>query len=366
MRTRRDALLLSIVCLAVCVPQCTGQGVGKRVFTDMEGRNVTVPERITRVLGMSPVATILIYTLAPDRLAGWNYKQDLGEAEMVPEPYRSLPVLGGWYGKNNTGNLEEIAKARPDVLISMGDPLGMSAAERISEQTHIPVILLNGDLKSLPAAYLKAGELLYQPERARELAEVCRKAINEVEQKVNTIPLSKRRRVYYAEGPTGLETEPSNSMHSEALVFAGALNVAAVPNQQGYGHTPVSMEQVLVWDPEFVITGYDHTTSPSVFYAGVWKNRGWQQVRAVKTHNVYEVPQYPFCWIDRPPSVNRIIGIKWLANLFYPDIFRYDIREEARKFYATFYHFKLTDSQLTKLLATSIHSGQKAESWQGR
>ena len=38
-------------------------------------------------------------------------------------------------------------------------------------------------------------------------------------------------------------------MHSEALIFAGAVNVAAVPSQQGYGHTPVSMEQVLPGTP---------------------------------------------------------------------------------------------------------------------
>jgi iron complex transport system substrate-binding protein len=325
----------------------------QRVLVDMVGRKVVVPKKITRVLGMSPMGTVLVYTLSPELLAGWNYQPVPEELAFIQEQYRQLPVLGGWYGKNNTGNLEEIIKAHPDVLISMGDPLGTAVAERVQEQTHIPVVVLSGGLKELPDAYLKAGELLGNQTRAAELAEECRRTIREIEEKVATIPAEKRRRVYYAEGPKGLETEPGDSIHSEALIFAGAINVAAVPMQQGYGHTPVSMEQILQWDPEIVISGYDHISTPGEFYRTVWNDSGWQHVRVVKQHEVYEVPQYPYCWIDRPPSANRIIGIKWLANLFYPDVFRYDIRSETKKFYATFYHLQLSDAQLDQLLATA-------------
>jgi iron complex transport system substrate-binding protein len=214
--------------------------------------------------------------------------------------------------------------------------------------------MIDGGLKALPDAYRKLGELLGEPERAEQLAAECRKVVTEIEEKVKTIPAEKRRRLYYAEGPTGMETEPGNSMHSEALIFAGAANVAAVPNQQGYGHTPVSMEQVLSWNPDIIVTGYDHTSTPGEFYRMVWKHRGWQKVTAVRNREVYEVPQYPFCWVDRPPSVNRIIGLKWLANLFYPELFSYDMRTETRSFYALFYHVQLTEAQLDDLLRYSL------------
>jgi iron complex transport system substrate-binding protein len=324
----------------------------------MAGRTVVVPKKIHSVLGMSPVGTVLVYTLSPELLAGWNYQPDPGELAFYQEPYRHLPVLGGWYGKNNTGNLETIIQAHPDVLISMGDPMGIAVAERVQQQTHIPVFYLDGSLDKLPDAYLKAGELLGNPARAAELAAECRRTLDEISKKVATIPASRRRRVYYAEGPTGLETEPGNSMHSEALIFAGAENVAAVPSQQGYGHTPVSMEQILQWNPDVVISGYDHTSSPGEFYRSVWSNDAWRMVRAVKNHEVYEVPQYPFNWMDRPPSVNRIIGIKWAAHLLYPDLFPYDMRAETRRFYATFYHCNLTDAELNQLLATATRKTQ--------
>ena len=102
---------------------------------------------------------------------------------------------------------------------------------------------------------------------------------------------------------------------------------AGVEEQKGYGHSPVSMEQVLRWNPEVIITGYDHTLRRESSTQSVWTDARWKSVAAVRTHQVYETPQYPFCWIDRPPSVNRIIGIKWLANLFYPELFHYDMRD---------------------------------------
>jgi iron complex transport system substrate-binding protein len=360
--TRKCILLLAVLfgtCCCSCQLACAQAfGSDQRALTDMAGRTVVVPKKIHSVLGMSPVGTVLVYTLSPELLAGWNYQPDPGELAFYQEPYRHLPVLGGWYGKNNTGNLETIIQAHPDVLISMGDPMGIAIADRVQRQTHIPVFYLDGSLKKLPDAYLKAGELLGNPARAAELAAECRRTLDEISKKVSTIPPSRRRRVYYAEGPTGLETEPGNSMHSEALIFGGAENVAAVPSQQGYGHTPVSMEQVLQWNPDVVISGYDHTISPGEFYRSVWSNDAWQMVRAVKNHDVYEVPQYPFNWMDRPPSVNRIIGIKWIAHLLYPDLFAYDMRAETRRFYANFYHWNLTDAELNQILATATRKTQ--------
>jgi iron complex transport system substrate-binding protein len=326
-----------------------------RIVTDMAGRQVEAPAHIHKVLSMSPTGTVLIYTLDPEMLLGWNYPPDAGERAFLAEPYRDLPTLGGWFGKDNTGNLEKIMQAHPDVMISMGDASATAQAERVQSQTHIPVIILDGRLEHLPEAYEKAGELFGNASRAKLLAAECRRTLNEIQQKVAGIPQEKRKRYYYAEGPKGLETEPGGSMHVEALNFAGGVDVATgIQGQSGYGRSPVSMEQVLRWNPEIVISVRDHSVTPSEFYKSVWTDSTWQLVAAVRNREVYEAPQYPFNWLDRPPSANRIIGIKWLANLFYPEIFRYDMRQETRRFYETFYHVQLSDAQLDELLSTSM------------
>jgi iron complex transport system substrate-binding protein len=333
----------------------SGEKAATRIITDMAGRRVKAPAQIHKVLSMSPMGTVLIYTLEPSLLLGWNYAPDAGERALLAEPYRGLPTLGGWFGKDNTGNLEKIMQAHPDVLISMGDAFATAQAERVQSQTHIPVFILDGRLEHLAEAYEKAGELFVDAPRAALLAAECRMTLKEVRQKIANIPPDKRRRYYYAEGQKGLETESGSSMHVEALNFAGGVDVAAgVQGQQGYGRSPVSMEQVLRWNPEIILSVRDHSSTPSEFYKTVWTDPVWQLVAAVRAREVYEAPQYPFNWIDRPPSVNRIIGIKWLANLFYPEIFHYDMRKETLHFYETFYHVRLSDAQLNELLATAV------------
>ena len=65
---------------------------------------------------------------------------------------------------------------------------------------------------------------------------------------------------------------------------------------------------------------------------------------------MYAIPGGPFNWFERPPSVNQILGLKWLGNLLYPEVYHYDIVEETRVFYKKFYHYALTDAELTYLL----------------
>ncbi|MDR3764477.1 MAG: ABC transporter substrate-binding protein [Acidobacteriota bacterium] len=351
---RNAALLLTLAAMSLLAVPAKAAGP-TRVVTDMVGRRLTVPVNVHRVLGMSPMGTILVYTIDPTALIGWNHEITPGERALLVNSARNLPVVGGWFGKDNTGNIEKIMAAHPDVLISMGDPMGEAQAERVQAQTHIPVYVIKGGFGNLPEAYRRAGELLHREQRANMLAADVQHTIDEIKQKVSRIPQQQRRRYYYAEGPKGLETEPGGTMHVESLDFAGGMNVAAgVAEQKGYGHSPVSLEQILGWNPDIIITGYDHTSWPGEFYSSVWKDSRWQPVKAVRNHAVFETPQYPFCWIDRPPSANRIIGIKWLANLFYPELFHYDMRRETRDFYEKFYQVKLTEQQLNDILAYAV------------
>jgi iron complex transport system substrate-binding protein len=76
----------------------------------------------------------------------------------------------------------------------------------------------------------------------------------------------------------------------------------------------------------------------------------WKTIKAIQDNKVYAVPSGPFNWFDRPPSVNRVLGLKWLGNLLYPEVYDYDIAEEVREFYKMFYHYDLTDEDIEFLL----------------
>ena len=71
---------------------------------------------------------------------------------------------------------------------------------------------------------------------------------------------------------------------------------------------------------------------------------------AVASGRVHLAPQWPFPWIDFPPSVNRVIGLRWLAGLLYPEAFPEPLEEVTREFYELFYMRQLTDDELERLL----------------
>ncbi|AOY77794.1 ABC transporter substrate-binding protein [Clostridium formicaceticum] len=328
------------------------QGNETRKVVDMAGRTVEVPTEIKKVYTTGQIGIVLLYTINPDKLAGWGFPLAQGEKKYIPEKYWDLPVLGSWSGKNNKGNIEEIIRVHPDVIFAIGE-LGDSQkelADNLQEQIGIPVVMVEAPLDKLDKAYEFVGDIMGEQDRCKDLADYCFKTISTIKMQVESVPEESRVSVYYAEGPKGLETDPKGSSHTEVLDFVGGINVADVPMQQGYGRSAVSLEQVLKWDPDIIITGYDKDLGGEGFFADVFKNSDWQGLKAVKDKRVYQIPSYPFDWFDRPPSVNRIIGVKWLANLLYPEFVDIDIVAEVKEYYEKFYNKKLTDDEVKQLL----------------
>jgi len=324
-----------------------------RIITDTAGRKVTVPAKIKKVYSVSPVGTIFMYTLAPDKIAGRNWETSVGEKKYTLKKYQKLPVLGGTFGKDKTMNKEEVLKVKPDLILLMGETnrTAVSNAEKIQKQLKIPVVVVGMELTSLDQTYEFMGKLLGVEKRAGELAQYCRQTISEVKAKAAAIPANKRVKVYYAQGNEGLETDPKGSRHTEVLDLVGGINIADVEMQSGYGRTRVSLEQIFAWNPEIIIVCHDQEyQEKGVPYQLILKDANWTKLQAVKNKKVFQIPYEPFNWFDRPPSVNRIIGVKWLANLLYPNYFKYDLKQETKEFYQKFYHIKITDGDVEELL----------------
>jgi len=157
------------------------------------------------------------------------------------------------------------------------------------------------------------------------------------------VPESARRRVYLARQAKGLETGLRGSINTEIIERAGGVNVAERASGRG-GIADVSIEQVLAWAPDTVVT-WDRN-----FFQHVYDDPVWQAVPAVQSRRVYIGPRLPFGWIDAPPSINRFIGLRWIAALLYPDQFPEDFRGVVRDFYSLFYRVDLDAAGLDRLL----------------
>lgn len=324
-----------------------------RSIMDMAGREVEVPAKIEKAFPTSPVGAVFIYTLEPELLIGWNdeLRQHSGGSEYLPSKYRDLPHLGGWYAKT-TCNIEELLKIHPDIILAVGntDQEAISQADAIQEQINIPVFILSSDLDKMDESYEYAGEVLNLKEQAAVLGSYCRESYKDIQSKAQMISENQRVTVYYAEGPSGLQTEPKGSGHTRVLDIVGAENVAEVAATSGKGLTPVSMEQLLAWNPD-VIIGW--TLEQGGYYEKIMDDPKWESLSAVKNDKVYAIPGGPFNWFERPPSVNQMLGLKWVGNLLYPEVYEYDIVNEVREFYQMFYHYELSDEDMESLLKDS-------------
>jgi len=337
--TRRRFLGATLAALAV-----PGRaGAQRRVVVDGAGRRVEVPSQVRRVFAAGGPASIFVYTLAPDTMLGWARAPTADERAWLPDRYAELPTLGRLTGRGNTANVEVVLAARPDVVLDFGsvNATYVSLADRVQEQTKIPYLLLDGTLSATPRAYSQAGDLLGTADRAGALARYVGGTLSDVDRRVASVSTGRRPSVYYARGPRGLETAAPGSINAESLDRLGARNVAA---GSGTGLLTVSLEQVIAWDPDVIVT------LDTGFRAGVKSDPAWRGVRAVRDGRVYLAPLLPFPWIDAPPSVNRVIGLPWLGRVLYPDVFKGNLREEARAFYALFYHRQPDERRLDSLL----------------
>ena len=341
------ALLLSL--LSACGTAEEKEPVETRIFTDSCAREVELPVEINRIVPSGPLAQMILYTLCPEKLHSWSSALTRVQKNYIDGQYYDLPVTGKLYGTGGTVNFEEIIASAPDVIIDMGQEMEdiRGDMDAFQAQTGVPVIFIKASLDTMADAYDTLGELTGETELAEKCSAYIRETIAQAAEYAAQIPESERKRVLYSQGEYGTEVMGVGSVHAEVLEYAGAVNVAVLDAVASEGGNEVSMEQILLWQPDVVIL------SPEANYGEIFNDPTWANVAAVRNGTVYEAPYGPYNWMDRPPSVQRVLAVKWLGNLLYPDTFDYDMIMETQEFYSLFFHYELTEDEARELLAHS-------------
>lgn len=311
---------------------------------DAAGRRVPIPTRVERVFPAGPPAAILVYTLAPDLLLGWTNARPPEEREFLLPEIAARPAVGRVTGRGNTANLETVLALKPDLILDVGSTgdTYVSLADRMQAQTGIPYALLDGSLAGSAETYRTLGRLLWREADAEALAGYAASILERVGGRVASVPPDRRARVYLARGPRGLETGCGGSINVESLDLLGAINVAG---ETRGGLANVSVEQVLTWSPDAIVT------TDAGFARSARSDPGWSSLPAVPAGRLHLAPSLPFGWIDSPPSVNRLIGLLWLGRILYPDRFPEDVAAETRAFYERMYRVAPSPEQVARVLA---------------
>jgi iron complex transport system substrate-binding protein len=334
----RRTLIAGLSAAAIAPRRASAQTV-----KDAAGRRVPVPAKVSRVFPAGPPAAILLYTLAPEMLIGWPRANRPEECVYMLPEICTRPEIGRITGRGNTANLETVLALKPDLILDIGSTSAtfVSLADRVQEQTSIPYALLDGRFSGIADTYRSLGQLIGRGEDAEKLARYTEDTLKTITGRVESIAAGERPKVYYARGPRGLATGLGGSINVETIELI-ARNVAG--ETQG-GLANVSIEQVLVWNPDVIVT------IDQEFAGTVRSDPAWASVKAVRDNRVHLSPKMPFGWVDFPPSVNRLIGLWWLAKILYPERFPEDLRALTQDFHTRFYHVTPTSAQIDHVLA---------------
>lgn len=318
----------------------------EREITDMAGRTMTVPLEIESVFSTGPAAAIYLYTLVPDKLLGWNYALNDIEKSIILEQYHDLPN----FGQGDAVNYEAVIAAGPTIALnvtSINDG-SIDASDALAEQLGVPVVMVSSDLLDAPAVYRFMGKLFGVEEQAEALAAYAEETFNAISSL--DIPHEEKVRIYYGNGEDSLETAPAGSSHGQIIDLVNAVNVADLELGDG-SRVQISAEQLLAWDPDVIIVNGEPKAdmTGSAAAEAILADPLFATLKAVQNGAVYGTPNAPFSWVDRPPGPNRIVGMRWLSGLIYPEYLDYDVDEAVREFFQLFYHVELTDEQLTQL-----------------
>ncbi len=274
------------------------------------------PRRAGDVVAAGSPAALLIWAVARERLAGWPRKPSAKALAALPSLAADLPELGALGGGGRPANLEAMAALKPRLVIDYGDtdPENQALGDRMKTRLGIDWRLIDGALIRIPEAIREAGALLEADRAAAGLAEEAAGVLD----RWRRAPAGPA--FYYARGADGLETGFRGALATEVLEGAGWTNVAEGSRDIGR----VTREQVAAWDPEVVVT-----LNPA-FAAAVRNDAVWRNRRDGRRRRLLLLPDHPFGWIDRPPSVNRLLACAWLAN---PDQSQMAIASLTRRLY---------------------------------
>lgn len=306
--------------------------VSAKKITDMAGRVVEVPENIEEIFPYDSKVSILLFPLLKDKMVATAMLPGQESYTLISSEYTAMPEV-------DVKNVEEILNVSPQLIIAGFYNVNgnRGSAEKLGLRLSIPVIFVDLSLDKMDETYAFLGEIFHREKESEVYVSFISKLYRKVAYLKKQQP-TLHKTVYYTLGTSGLMTDPSGSKHTEVFDYMGIPNAAKIDIPSG-GHAKVNMEQVLMWNPDYIFTSSFKGKSSA--YTSITNNDKWKSIEAVQQHNVFQVPGAPFGWFDHPPSVNRIPGLIWMCEIFYHEPHE-DTRTSITQFYKLFYHYDLT------------------------
>ncbi len=271
-------------------------GAAARHVTDQTGRQVDVPDHPHHIVSLAPSITEIIYALgAGDELVG-----DTDFCDYPPEAKLKPHV-----GEVVNPSLERIVALKPDLVFGTAEANRRETADQLA-RLGIPLYgLTSHNLEQTFVSIQDVGEVLGHERQAQELLGSLRARVAAVEKRVAGQP---RPKVLFVVWYRPLITAGPQTFISDVIHRGGGVSISGDLK----GEWPrLSLEVALQRDPDVILIPQTAAFSPSL--EDFEKLPGWKDLRAVKQHRLYLVPET----ILRP-SPRLVDALEEVAAILHP------------------------------------------------
>ncbi|MBS7221624.1 MAG: iron ABC transporter substrate-binding protein [Clostridiales bacterium] len=306
--------------------------------TDLLGREVEVPDDVESVIALGAGGLrMLCYADAQDMVIGvekGEHEKTLAKCYnyVYNDIFKELPVVGTGGSGSYEAYEEEILKLAPDVIFASYPE---DLADDLQSKTGIPVVVVTYDGGMFDEKLYKSmeliGQILDKEERCSEVVNSLKEWQTDLSSRTSDILEESKPRVFTGacsfKGGHGIEGTYTNFPPFTAI---GALNVADELSDK-VGGVIVDLEQIAVWDPEYIFLDPNNMQLVNDDYAV--NSDFYDSLSAVKNGNVYT--QVAYNWYTTNVET-AVVDAYYAGKIIFPNAFDdIDIENLAVDVYTT-------------------------------
>jgi iron complex transport system substrate-binding protein len=314
-----------------------------RIVIDMADRAVSLPRDIHRVACFEVLCYEKFFLLGGSELVAAMYRTDPPWMSTIDPNVTHLPKV------EDPPNREELLKDGIDVVFLRYDRLQLRGLATAG----IPAIVSQPPLQTHfkdAAAFVDAQKRMVRlfagviggdaGQKAEAWCAYYEERVGYLMARTADIPDGQRPKAYYLRGPNATNTQGPHSNTYWYGVIGGADMI--VKNLPLNGQGPMSMEEIVNLDPDFIFVGRQY--APEL----VLNDQRWRNISAVRNGHVMPLPEGMFYWDG---STEGTLLAEFIAKALYPDRFAdLDLATEVRRYFKTFYQFDFTDEEIGRFL----------------
>ncbi len=326
--------------------------VESRILHDSYG-DVTVTGDINRVVSTAPAYTVSVLLMGGlDKLVGIDSNSGGNEwlLKMFPK-LKDVPIVT----INGELNLETLIDMEPDLLIltpamkeqkDRVDELGMTVINEPVYDDNATLLERNRD-RQMYYGVAMGGDSL---EIADEYEEYFNSMVDHVYDATANLSDDEKPVVLEIRSLDPLTVCNGNdrSVAQDWITAAGGINAAGENTQDGKsGSWEVSVEQVLSWDPDYIVC------SNSASKAALMADDQLSGLRAVAEGRVVDMPKGLMAWGYNGPELP--LFVEFAGKYIHPELFTdVDVVADAEDFYSRFFGIDVSDEDMQGILITEL------------